>query len=1082
VVSADDLVRDFHNVANFLIPNSGKAHLFILIATILMIPGLSASLSPIDIEAYNMDSPELEANDAMREDFAGAGNIWGFGVFIRSEDQVELNPSEIEMISPFPGEKIGVEEPIGGILNLSVLREIDQKAELLRNHDLSQYYLNFASEISGEPLVGVLDLPNELRIFMDNRSLLTNPRISPTTLQWEDAPTNWNDCGELECLSFDDSNITQSHIDLAAHRMANNSRGSFLRFLSVDRSFVADPTSSVIGPLDGNLNLDGTISAENWGNGRWSASSAWMILNLDREQMQSNGWTFAWIDARSEFGFNVDGLAFETDPIQYTMEQCRLDVEEGLEPCSVEWLYLAIEEELRNSDELVVTVLLGEGPNVEINRELLSSAFLIGIMGIVVIALLWLSLRRISDVAIVGSGLIISLVWMQGLIGWLALLGEKLDFELIARSQFSNLLPILVLALGIDDSLHALHRYKEERRSGMVPEQAAHISISRVGRAIMLTSMTTIVAFLANLSSDIAALRSFGVEAGLGVFSAFVLTGLWVPLLRLDLDLFLQSREKLGDEEEGTVHLVPSSWLSATAEASFKAAVPVILITSILTWLSISPMLSLEGDFQIDDFLDDESDFAMGVGLVNERFADGEPGYIFVEGDMSNPLVLDAIGELRTNMNSHGPDAPDQISRTPNGNVELIALDQIILFTQAAIAWNSTPFEEAGWNVTKEDGGVGCQTLTVPHPSNGFVRLPQIDDRGCLLFLYGFILTFGVPESGGYPELPPGIIAEFIQTMDQIDPSQPWLTIDGREPMYTRMAMRFGLTNPEQFALIEPALEQLESDMVPFQNLSSTPLELRGDLGQAFLNPDLPVTWAIPTGDPVVRFVAADGMQDQMQETLAIGLLSVLVTLWWGFRPDGELKERISVRPKVMDLIITTVITLCFSWACSIVIGKSAFLPAVVASVTMSMIWGLPSFGFALLATAPIAVVIVWLYALIGIAGFGLNMVTVSIAAISLGVGVDYVIHVIERFREEVESGSLALVSVGAVGGSSGLALVGSAISDIAGFLVIMQSKMGFFSTFGLFCAVMIGLALMASMILTPAALGLIHRESNTLD
>jgi predicted RND superfamily exporter protein len=34
-----------------------------------------------------------------------------------------------------------------------------------------------------------------------------------------------------------------------------------------------------------------------------------------------------------------------------------------------------------------------------------------------------------------------------------------------------------------------------------------------------------------------------------------------------------------------------------------------------------------------------------------------------------------------------------------------------------------------------------------------------------------------------------------------------------------------------------------------------------------------------------------------------------------------------------------------------------------------------------------------------------------------------------------------------------------------------MQSSMGFFSTFGLFCAVMIGLALVASMVLAPAAL-----------
>ena len=86
----------------------------------------------------------------------------------------------------------------------------------------------------------------------------------------------------------------------------------------------------------------------------------------------------------------------------------------------------------------------------------------------------------------------------------------------------------------------------------------------------MLTSLTTCVAFL-NLSSNIAALRSFGVEAGLGVFSAFVLTGLWVPLLRLDYDRYLDRKGKLMEEKKDLVHLVPSK-LSDTTSFSFEKA------------------------------------------------------------------------------------------------------------------------------------------------------------------------------------------------------------------------------------------------------------------------------------------------------------------------------------------------------------------------------------------------------------------------------------------------------------------------------------------------------------------------------
>ena len=68
--------------------------------------------------------------------------------------------------------------------------------------------------------------------------------------------------------------------------------------------------------------------------------------------------------------------------------------------------------------------------------------------------------------------------------------------------------------------------------------------------------------------------------------------------------------------------------------------------------------------------------------------------------------------------------------------------------------------------------------------------------------------------------------------------------------------------------------------------------------------------------------------------------------------------------------------------------------------------------------------------------------------------------------------------SIEAVGGASGIALFGSAVSDITGFAVINQSEMGFFSTFGLFCAIMIGLSLVASLVLAPAALGIAYRDS----
>ena len=562
-----------------------------------------------------------------------------------------------------------------------------------------------------------------------------------------------------------------------------------------------------------------------------------------------------------------------------------------------------------------------------------------------------------------------------------------------------------------------------------------------------------------------------------------MLSGLWLPLVRLDVDLWLDKKGKLIDDNEDQIHIIPKNWLVKLTSESANKGIAVATIAILITLIATPLMYSLEGDFQIDDFLDENSDFAQGVFLVNQRFMDGEPGYILVEGDIANPKVIQAIGETRENMNSHDRESdPDQISRTPSGEVELIALDEILTFAQAAMYENITPFEEAGWDSGKDDGGLNCDTMTLLYPGVGLRKIPVLEDRDCLVFLYGFILTRGVPASGGYPALPPSITSEYIQSSTTIDFERPWLDNSGNTPKYTRMTMRFGLSNAEQFAKIGPALDQLVDDMQPFQNLSSTNIMNRGDINSAFVSEEYPVTWAIPTGDPVTRFVAADSMQNEMQSTLFIGLVFCTFTLWWGFRDEETLKDRLSmISNKRMIYSIQTILAMLFTGGImTYLVGFEAGIIFASLTLILSILWGISGFGIAVITTTPIFIVIIWLYGLIEIAGYGLNMVTVAIAAMSLGVGIDYVIHVVERFREEQENGHDTITSIGIVGGASGLALFGSALSDIGGFLVITQSSMGFFSTFGLFCAIMIGLSLVASMILAPSLIGIIFNDKKS--
>ena len=51
----------------------------------------------------------------------------------------------------------------------------------------------------------------------------------------------------------------------------------------------------------------------------------------------------------------------------------------------------------------------------------------------------------------------------------------------------------------------------------------------------------------------------------------------------------------------------------------------------------------------------------------------------------------------------------------------------------------------------------------------------------------------------------------------------------------------------------------------------------------------------------------------------------------------------------------------------------------------------------------PLLAVVAWVYGIMGFTGFQLNSQTVTIGALTLGLGVDYAVHISTRIEEEVE-------------------------------------------------------------------------------
>jgi predicted RND superfamily exporter protein len=132
------------------------------------------------------------------------------------------------------------------------------------------------------------------------------------------------------------------------------------------------------------------------------------------------------------------------------------------------------------------------------------------------------------------------------------------------------------------------------------------------------------------------------------------------------------------------------------------------------------------------------------------------------------------------------------------------------------------------------------------------------------------------------------------------------------------------------------------------------------------------------------------------------------------------------------------------------------------------------SLRYSIVTVIPVILVAAWLYAFMYLAGFHLNAVTATIAAISIGVGIDYSVHITARFRQELEKAPDKRTALDHAARQTGSALFGSAASTILGFLMIGLAPMPLFSSFGILTALMILMALVAALLVLPSMLMLI--------
>lgn len=124
-----------------------------------------------------------------------------------------------------------------------------------------------------------------------------------------------------------------------------------------------------------------------------------------------------------------------------------------------------------------------------------------------------------------------------------------------------------------------------------------------------------------------------------------------------------------------------------------------------------------------------------------------------------------------------------------------------------------------------------------------------------------------------------------------------------------------------------------------------------------------------------------------------------------------------------------------------------------------------------------VAVVVAWVFGIMAAIGIPFNVLTAMVSALAIGIGVPFGIHVVNRFLEDRRTHPDVEAAMTDTLRNTGGALVGSALTTMAGFGMLVFSTISPFRQFGIVLALTIGLALLSSVMVLPAMLALWARR-----
>ncbi|MGH8076092.1 MAG: efflux RND transporter permease subunit [Lysobacter sp.] len=262
----------------------------------------------------------------------------------------------------------------------------------------------------------------------------------------------------------------------------------------------------------------------------------------------------------------------------------------------------------------------------------------------IIMVLLWFLFRSASAVAWSMLIVILSTVFTLGVTGLLGL----------TVTGFLILTILLILTVGVADSVHALTGYTRLRTSGIDHQQAMRRTYKFTGVALLLTGVTNMTGTMALNITPVVPIQNFAIMSTLGILFALLLTFYLLPML-LDIWPTVSKKKVIVDtpEKKRFLDVLPflRSALDKVVPLVEKRPVAFILPFILVLGVSIYGASQVKIDSQILDQYPEDSTFAQSVKVADEHMMGAYAMVLYLDFNedfaLQDPDVLKAMDALQ---------------------------------------------------------------------------------------------------------------------------------------------------------------------------------------------------------------------------------------------------------------------------------------------------------------------------------------------------------------------------------------------------------------------------------------------------